>query len=176
VLVVVDLEATCCDDESIEQGRREVIEIGAVLLDDRADILGEFGCFVRPVLHPTLTDFCRRLTGIRQDWVDAADPFQYAGRALCAWYRSGARFCSWGRFDSWVLRLEWERRGEDPPGWLGDCLDLSTYYRRQYRRRAGHNRALRQLGIEREGPIHRALYDARSVAKIIPHLSELQDA
>lgn len=31
--------------------------------------------YVRPVVHPALSDFCTELTGIQQAWVDASDTF-----------------------------------------------------------------------------------------------------
>lgn len=55
-ILVVDLEATCCDDRSISRRQMEIIEIGAVLLDLRdRRVISEFQRFVRPVRHPQLT-------------------------------------------------------------------------------------------------------------------------
>ena len=57
----------------------ETIEIGAVLVDNvRVEVVDELDLFVRPVRHPALSDFCKDLTSIRQEDVDAADPFPVA--------------------------------------------------------------------------------------------------
>ncbi|MEM6997030.1 MAG: 3'-5' exonuclease, partial [Myxococcota bacterium] len=68
--LVIDLEATCDDAGAVPKHESEIIEIGAVLAD--AFTLApceEFQTFVRPVRHPTLTEFCVGLTHITQDHV-----------------------------------------------------------------------------------------------------------
>jgi inhibitor of KinA sporulation pathway (predicted exonuclease) len=72
--IIYDLEATCW------QGRPdgytiETIEIGAVKLDDYGDILSEFDAFIRPKIHPVLSDFCQSLTSISQIDVNRAEQF-----------------------------------------------------------------------------------------------------
>ncbi|MCY4501696.1 MAG: exonuclease domain-containing protein, partial [Alphaproteobacteria bacterium] len=75
-LLVVDLEATCSDDDSVPKHEMEIIEIGAVLVEPAGlQPVGEFQSFVRPGLHPRLTGFCTGLTTIRQSDVDAAPRF-----------------------------------------------------------------------------------------------------
>ena len=62
--IICDLEATCWAGERRPQ-RMEIIEIGAVMLaSGTRPVLDDFCSFVRPVLAPTLSDFCRELTGI----------------------------------------------------------------------------------------------------------------
>ena len=60
--LVVDLEATCCDRKSSPSSKREIIEIGAVMVDRDLNAISEFQTFVRPVRFPTLTSFCTELT------------------------------------------------------------------------------------------------------------------
>src|SRR3546814_1120774 len=52
-VLVLDLEATCCDDSSMARAEMEIIEIGAVMVE-RATLctLDEFQAFIRPVRHP----------------------------------------------------------------------------------------------------------------------------
>jgi inhibitor of KinA sporulation pathway (predicted exonuclease) len=65
--LVVDLEATCDDRGRIPREESEIIEIGAVLVDGRTlEAVDELQTFVRPVVHPCLTDFCTRLTTITE--------------------------------------------------------------------------------------------------------------
>ncbi len=72
--VVIDFEATC--DEPYNPDPQEIIEFPAVIVDPGAACdAAEFHSFVRPVAHPRLTPFCARLTGIRQEQVDAAPTF-----------------------------------------------------------------------------------------------------
>ena len=77
---VVDLEATCWEERGSPE-RMEIIEIGAVLLaSSRGPAEREHGSFVRPVESPLLSDFCTRLTSIRQQDVDGA-PLGWKGPA-----------------------------------------------------------------------------------------------
>lgn len=64
-LIVLDLEATCDIDGRLPANEMEIIEIGAVILDARYQIVSEFQQFVKPIKHPVLSDFCRSLTHIR---------------------------------------------------------------------------------------------------------------
>ncbi|MCJ8344833.1 hypothetical protein MJH12_04780 [bacterium] len=51
-LIIIDLEATCCSRSSIPKDEMEIIEIGAVAID-------EYSVFIRPVRNLILTDFCK---------------------------------------------------------------------------------------------------------------------
>lgn len=74
--LVIDLEATCADDGSIPDNEREIIEIGAVLVETAGlTTVEEYQSFVRPVQHPVLSPFCTELTTITQAEVDAAPLF-----------------------------------------------------------------------------------------------------
>jgi len=65
--LIVDLEATCCNDASFPKDEMEIIEIGAVMtLAETLENISEFQTFIRPVRHPQLTAFCKELTSISQ--------------------------------------------------------------------------------------------------------------
>lgn len=100
--LIVDLEATCCNDHSFPKDEMEIIEIGAVMvLNETLEIISEFQTFVRPLRHPQLTDFCKELTSISQADVDDAPDFIEAMLAFQKWTDSFRRFdfCSWGNYD-----------------------------------------------------------------------------
>ena len=50
--IIYDLEATCWRSRAPK--RVEVIEIGAVMVDESLNIIDEFCAFVRPPLHPQI--------------------------------------------------------------------------------------------------------------------------
>lgn len=73
-MVVLDFEATCDADSSVEPV--EIIEFPSILYSPLEDeVIDEFTAFVRPMVHPELTEFCRDLTGIAQRDVAEAQPF-----------------------------------------------------------------------------------------------------
>jgi len=74
--IIFDLEATCW--ERPIRHRQEIIEIGAIKINEAYQITEEFQIFVKPSRHPILSEFCKELTSIRQEDVDAAPPFPMA--------------------------------------------------------------------------------------------------
>ncbi len=68
VQLVVVVQATCEERNPVGYPH-EIIEFPAVLVGSRPfppRIVGTFHSFVRPVLNPVLSEFCRTLTGIEQ--------------------------------------------------------------------------------------------------------------
>ncbi|KAJ3219483.1 hypothetical protein HDU67_000895 [Dinochytrium kinnereticum] len=75
-LAILDFEATC--DEPRTPDPQEIIEFPLVCIDTSAPdcpIVAEFHTYVKPVHHPKLSQFCNKLTGIKQDQVDLAPTF-----------------------------------------------------------------------------------------------------
>lgn len=73
--IILDLEATCWRDRA-SGNQSEIIEIGALKIDDHKMLLGEFSAFVKPKLHPKLSEFCTELTTIEQGDIDQAQDFK----------------------------------------------------------------------------------------------------
>lgn len=171
--LIVDVEATCADDGSLPRAEMEIIEIGAVALR-RADLVTtrEFQTFVRPVRHPRLTPFCRDLTTIHQQDVDAAPSFPEAIGRLRGWLEAvpSHRMCSWGGFDPHRLRGDCAYHRVPYP--FGPAhLDVAGRFAAWQGRRRGPGPGLRRamaiLELPTLGTPHRALDDARSVASIV---------
>ena len=63
-LLILDFEATCGDATN---GQHEIIEFPTLVYDLETDeVKATFHEYVRPEVHPTLTEFCTNLTGITQ--------------------------------------------------------------------------------------------------------------
>lgn len=171
--LVIDLEATCSEPGRVPSTEREIIEIGAVLVDATSlQPLEEFQSFVRPVRHPVLTEFCSQLTSITQGQVDEAPEFP---EVLAAFRRfiEGRRplFCSWGDFDRRQLQRDCQfHQVEYPFG--EDHLNLKVMYSEQRgeRQHVGMARALKQLGLNLDGTHHRGIDDARNIARLLPFI------
>lgn len=63
LVLIIDLEATCCNQGSVPQQEMETIQIGAVIASLSGEVMGEWSSHVRPIRHPVLTTFCTQLTG-----------------------------------------------------------------------------------------------------------------
>lgn len=90
MLVIIDLESTCWDLQDRAEYQRmaeqsEIIELGAVAALESGKELNTFQSFVRPRLHPQLTEFCTQLTTITQDTVNSAHAFGVVYRQFVKW-------------------------------------------------------------------------------------------
>jgi 3'-5' exoribonuclease 1 len=174
--VIVDLESTCWQKRARLE-RKEIIEIGAVILDATTlRVVREFSSFVRPIKEPLLSDFCRSLTTIRQIDVDQADDFKTVWVRFLEWVGADPFVMySWGMYDLDHLQVECRRHGVAFPGSFQQHIDLKGEFARVKGREAcGMKRALALLGLPLEGTHHRGIDDARNIARIaqavIPHL------
>ncbi|MCB1158670.1 MAG: exonuclease domain-containing protein [Leptospiraceae bacterium] len=85
--IILDFEATCQDGPRISP--QEIIEFPSVLVSlERREVIDEFQSFVRPIHHPRLTDFCKKLTSIQQEDVDKAELFPDVFQKHLAWLKS----------------------------------------------------------------------------------------
>lgn len=169
--LVIDLEATCDEQHRIPRAETEIIEIGAVLVDEALVPLETWQTFVRPVIHPVLTPFCIKLTSIQQEQVHHAPTFSEAIAALAAWL--GARtplFSSWGDYDRAQLAREAARHGVVLP--LGERhLNIKEAFKQRVGdgKPRGVGQALNYLRLRFEGTAHRGIDDARNIARLLPY-------
>jgi inhibitor of KinA sporulation pathway (predicted exonuclease) len=170
--IVYDLEATCWQSEYEARGKKqEIIEIGALKIDNEGNIDSRFESFVRPVFHPTLTAFCTDLTSITQVDVNQADKFPIVIEDFQDWIGMNDDeeylLCSWGFFDKSALvkNCKLHKLGGD---WAKKHINLKDQYPRikGLGRSMGLKRAVENEGFDFDGIHHRAISDAENLAKI----------
>lgn len=167
--IICDLEATCWAGER-HPDRMEIIEIGAVkLASATGPVLDDFCAFVRPVLEPTLSNFCRELTGITQADVDGAESFPAVLQRFQAWMgEPPLAFCSWGHYDLNQLRQDCALHNIDfPPHFARNVNVKNAWAAWQGVKPRGLARAIRLMGMELEGRHHRGIDDARNIARLV---------
>ena len=174
LVVVCDLEATCwADGQTVPIEIMEVIEIGCVLCDLSGKVEDEFSTFVRPVQNPQLSAFCTELTSITQENVDAAPTFCEAMTLLDGWAANrNVMWGSWGFFDCRLLVSEQERNDAKFSFMQAPHINLKKAWRRttKQRRQNGLAAALRYHELDFEGVPHRAIFDAKNTARILPFI------
>ena len=155
----------------------EIIEIGAVLVErigERFETIREFQCFVRPVRTPALTRFCTTLTNISQADVDEAPYFRDAVEVFKRWLYSDPRdvlFCSWGDYDRNQLRQDCDFHRLPFPISRPHINVKKELTRVQgLAKRPGLGRAVALAGLEFDGTPHRAIDDARNIARLLPFI------
>ncbi|MET0285708.1 MAG: 3'-5' exonuclease [Polyangiales bacterium] len=169
--LVIDLEATCDEQHRIPREETEIIEIGAVLVDDAMKVVDSWQSFVRPVIHARLTPFCTQLTSIVQAQVDEAPRFVDAIAALRGFLAGRTPlFCSWGDYDRAQLAREAARDGVTLP--LGERhfnIKEAFNERAGGKKRRGVGQALQFAGLRFEGTPHRGIDDAHNIARLLPY-------
>jgi len=167
-IIAVDVEATCWK-KGIFSRKKETIEIGAVqlLLDGDEAKWPEFQTFVRPLRLPRLSSFCRELTGITQQDVDAAPAFPEALRLFLEWSQpvEPIVLATWSRYDLWQLDLDLEAHGL--PKLTLPFLDVKKLAARIVGRKSFEETAGELAAEDSTLPRHRALADARRTARIL---------
>jgi inhibitor of KinA sporulation pathway (predicted exonuclease) len=172
--LVVDLEATCCDDGSIPRHEMEIIEIGAVMLNQATwEIDSEFQQFIQPVRHQQLTDFCTQLTTISQQDMEAAPFFPEAISNFKKWIGSFLNhvFCSWGEYDKKQFLQDCKFHHLLYP-FASEHINIKNEFSEYLgvSKKFGMAQALNELGIELKGTHHRGIDDARNIAAIYRHM------
>ncbi|WP_176317933.1 3'-5' exonuclease [Burkholderia vietnamiensis] len=172
-ILVVDLEATCSDDDTISPENMETIEIGACWVGADGSVLDRFQSFVRPIVNPRLTEFCCQLTGIRQEDVDSAPLFPAAAELLREFVHRhqtpGSIWASWGAYDRRQLARDSARHGTAEPIEMQHQNAKRLFAKSQrIGKEVGMAKACELAGLPLEGSHHRGLDDALNVARLLP--------
>ncbi|KAE8740099.1 hypothetical protein FOCC_FOCC014424 [Frankliniella occidentalis] len=154
-VIVIDFESTCWDNKDNQskwQNLAEIIEFPAVLLNVKTGIIEEqFHHYVMPVENPTLSEFCVKLTGIKQEVVNAGIPLDW-DIAMC-------------------LQNETKRKQIRKPDVLSQWIDLRLAYRKFYQRKPqGLKGALAEVGVQFTGREHSGIIDAQNTAKLVSRM------
>ena len=179
-ILVVDLEATCCDLQTIPRHQMETIEIGAVMVaTDSLKIIDEFQTFIKPSRHPILTKFCLQLTSITQAQVDTAPTFTEAIDLWQPWLAKYERtiFGSWGDYDRKQLQQDSKHHHIDLPYPVSsNHVNLKEIFSttQGLNKRYGMAGALTLAQIELTGTHHRGIDDARNISKLLPYILDRQ--
>ncbi|MED1798398.1 3'-5' exonuclease [Brevibacillus porteri] len=163
--IILDLEATCWENDRTKQN--EIIEIGAVKLDENLNVVGEFQTFIKPKLNPVLSDFCKSLTSIKQEEVDNAPSFGKAISNFKNWIGNDYYLCSWGFYDKKQFKMDCELH-KTPTNWIRNHISIKHQHGKMIgtERGVGMEKALKMLNIPLDGTHHRGIDDARNIAKI----------
>jgi inhibitor of KinA sporulation pathway (predicted exonuclease) len=178
MILVIDLEATCADDGSIPSEEMEIIELGAVCATPGGEVVETLQRFVRPLKRPQLSQFCLELTHIKQNSIDTAQRWPIVAEELAEFRSLHDAKCwgSWGKFDASQIRRECVRHSIANP--LADFVHTNLkadFAKLRKIKQVGMTTALQIAGLELEGEHHRALSDARNIARLLPTISRVAE-
>ena len=150
----------------------EIIEIGAVKLDDDFRIIDELRLFITPKYYTRLHKRIAALTGIRdQDLLNRGIPFPEAYAKFRAFCGEAFRFMTWSMSDVPMLIDNMLLHGIDVSD-LPVCYDIQRIFGREIMRCNTRFALDAALGVlkERGDTAHDALNDSRNTALVLNHL------
>lgn len=172
--IVVDLEMNPIWQEYKEVRQSlsdEVIEIGAVKLDDKFNQTGEFQCYVRPE-YGTITRHIRKLTGITDELLEDKKLFAVEFKNFMDWIGSTeVTLYSWSPNDINQLKNEcaFKLKGYDTQWLEAHWVDLQKSFddRIGLQNNLALKHAIGAMNKNFAGTQHTALADAINTAEIL---------
>ena len=164
--IIMDLEWNNSYMKSAEKFINEIIEIGAVKLDDELNAVDTFSSLVKPVVSKKLRSRIKNLTHISNEDVRNAQPFLDVINEFAEWSGEDAVFMTWGDTDIRTLQTNFKYFVKsNSVDFITRYVDLQRYCQcfinMENIQQAGLSYAAQCLEIDPEKyPHHRALDDS----------------
>lgn len=157
----------------------EIIEIGAVKLDENFNILDTFHRIIKPVVYPELFKYTKELISLTEKDLKKGTDFVTACKEFLRWCRKGDRnyfFATWGTLDL----LEFQRNmayyevhnGFSRPLYYFNVQYLFNIFIEKYDESVfSLENAIKYLGLKEDKAFHSAISDAEYTAEILQIIS-----
>lgn len=177
--IVVDFEMNPLGKEFKNEKkicRNEIIEIGAVVLDEQYNEIGHFMTLVKPQMNHKIEKRIQKLTGITTDRVQSAPYFAEAANMFFQWCLSiddEVEIYQWSNSDYEQFMREVLLKGYEPTEEQKELLGKWRDFQKEYGEKLGFDyqlsltNALMYAGMDFDGKAHDALYDARNTANLL---------
>lgn len=177
--IVIDLEMNSLAKEYKEEKlicNREIIQIGAVLLDKQYQEIGAFSTLVKPQYNERIEKKYEKLTGIETEMVQNAPIFQNAIEQFFFWVHSvkdEIQLYQWSESDCEQLTKELELKKIQLSAMDQYLLERTQDFQKEFGDTLGVSRALSlkdavmYAGVDFGGRMHDALYDAQNTANLL---------
>lgn len=173
--VIFDLEWNQCPSGKEKENKRlpfEIIEIGAVKLDDERNYMGEYHQLICPEVYDELHRVTRDIIKLNMEDLKAGKPFGEAVKAFFKWCAKDGEyiFASWGSMDLTELQRNCRffkiNHHFDRPLIYYDIQKLFSLSYDDGRSRVSLETAIDELQIDKDIPFHSALSDAIYTSKV----------
>jgi inhibitor of KinA sporulation pathway (predicted exonuclease) len=150
--------------------RFEIIQIGAVKVDEKLNIIGKFDKLIKPRVYPRMHPFVQKITGWTNESFKNADSFPAVYRQFRKFIGDDKVLCTWGSSDVRALyrNLTYYNIVKAPV--IIEYMDLQSIATRYLKYSKGGSVGLKTavdlLGIEGDEQFHNALGDAVYTAKV----------
>ncbi len=149
----------------------EIIEIGAVKLNEKNELIGHFHELIKPQVFHAMNQVTGELIHLKMEQLENCRSFPEVAEDFLAWCGSDYIFCTWGNLDLTELQKNMDYYNMTPVSektiWFYDVQKLFSiaYEDRTIRRTLQY--AVEYLDIEKNVAFHRAYADAYYTAEVI---------
>lgn len=151
--------------------RGEIIQIGAVKLDENFKVVDNFKGLIAPVYYTVMHKKVAKLTGITTEDLQYGLPFRTILKHFKKWCGEEYVFLTWGDDDIQILRdnIALHQRWDE---WIPKSYNLQVIFDRQISKEGKFMSLSKAMQIVEEPELeaHDALHDARNAARICAHL------
>lgn len=174
-LIFLDFEMTCWSNQDrLEAPCREIIQIGAVKLNEKHELVDRFIMNVKPIYVKDISTKCTKLTGLVWKDLEDAVSFPEALDHFTEWMGENPRIFAWGPDDKLQFNTECktkeieESRLKSYERWT----DLQAVFNGicGLKRRMSLMNALYIVGYDFEGKQHDAGDDAYNTSRLAKHI------
>lgn len=173
--VVFDLEwnqSNTGQEEEVARFPFEIVEIGAVKLDESGECQDEFTELIRPQVYKVMHRVTEKLIGLRMSELQDYECFPQIAKQFEDWCGEDFVFCTWGTLDLMELQRNRKFYGMEPlsagpiPYLDAQKLFALTFDLEEPKKRRSLEDAVDYLKIKKDIPFHRALSDAYYTGKV----------
>ncbi len=175
--VVMDLEWNQCPQGKARENPRipfEIVEIGAIRLNENLEETGTFHEVIRPLVYHRLHFRTQEVIHISQEEFDHARTFSPVVRDFLAWCGEDVRFVTWGSLDLLELQRNMDYyRISNPfplPLFYSDLQKMYSIEFDDGKSRCALEDAVEALQIPKSRPFHRALDDTFYTAEVMKRM------
>ena len=176
--IVLDLEWNQSNtglEEEVERLPFEIIEIGAIKLNDTNVMIDEFSEIIKPQVYHEMHHITSKLIHMQMKELERGEEFPKVARDFLDWCGEDEYiFCTWGGLD--LLELQRNMRfhnmtplSDGPIAFLDVQKLFAIAYEDRKQRRALEY-AVDFLHMEKDIPFHRAFSDAYYTAKVLAEM------
>lgn len=172
--IVIDLEWNGSWSKKAHGYFNEIIEVGAVKVNEQMEILDTFRAAIRPVVSKKISNIVTDLTNITAEELENGTTFMGMVRQLTRWMgKEPSTVLTWSTTDLLVLMENFRYfTGKQEIPFLQNYLDFQVYAQNRMgiegNQQLGLARAGEMLGIPEDNmSLHRALDDSKLTAAIL---------
>lgn len=175
--IILDLEWNQggAEEENNRELPFEIIEIGAVKLNNERQKTGEFSGLIKPQIYHEMHYVTKKLIHLQMEQLENGKPFPEIMEKFRKWWGNDYIFCTWGPLDLMELQRNIRYYCLEPiadrPFKFLDVQKLFSIGCEDSKTRRSLEYAIDFLHIEKDIPFHRALSDAHYTAKVLAHLN-----